>query len=130
MKRTISPHSRKSKGRLLQKKIVQELRDHFAMDEDAKTHYEGDIQAIPMGCSGIDIKLSPAAQNKIPFDIEAKCQESINIWSAMRQAEMNADPSRIPLVVFKRNRSKVYACLELSHLLTLVAGTIITEEGE
>ena len=45
-----------------------------------------------MGESGRDIRLSPSAEKVVPFDIECKNTEKINIWSALEQAEKNTKP--------------------------------------
>lgn len=75
-----------------------------------------------MGESGEDIHLSPAARKLFPFSTECKNVEKLNIWSALEQAIMNAKDGHTPLVVFKRNRSKVYVALEFEDLLTLLYG--------
>jgi hypothetical protein len=72
-----------------------------------------------MGESGEDIKLSPAARKLIPYSFECKNQEKLSIWSPLEQAESNAG-KHIPLLVFKRNRSKTYAVLEFDKLLELL----------
>ena len=97
--------SAKNKGVRLQNAIRDLLYKFYPSLES------GDIKTAVMGESGTDIKLSPLAKKSIIFDIEAKNQEKLNIWSALNQAEDNAEEGRIPLVVFKRNRSKTYAVL-------------------
>jgi len=72
-----------------------------------------------MGASGEDILLSPAARKLFPFSVECKAQESLNIWSALEQAEENSN-GHIPLLIFKRNRTKTYAVLEFDKLLELL----------
>ena len=49
----------------------------------------------------------------------AKNQEKLNIWSSLQQAEDNAG-EHIPLVVFKRNRSKTYVAFELDKLMEIL----------
>jgi len=108
--------SRKSKGKKLQKEVqnlLLEKTNHIGL-------VDGDIQNTIMGESGRDIKLSPAAENVIPFDIECKNTESLNVWNALTQAEENTKSNRIPLLVFRRNRSKTYAVIELEKLLDLL----------
>ena len=118
-----STRSRKNKGQRLQKEIVQTLRKKFGFDSKEQLNdFEGNITANPMGMAGIDIRLSPLAQETIPFDIESKNQEKLNIWSAIQQAEDNSKEGRIPLLVFSRNRSKTYAVLEFDKLLELLGG--------
>ena len=72
-----------------------------------------------MGESGEDILLSPAARKLFPFSTECKNQEKLNIWSSLEQAETNSG-NHIPIVIFKRNRSKTYVALEFEKLLELL----------
>ena len=104
----------KAKGRRLQDAVVKSLYENY------KQLREGDIRPAIMGESGRDVKLSPTAEDVIPFDVECKNQEKINIWAAMEQAKENVKEGRIPLVIFKRNHSKTYAILEWEHLLELL----------
>ena len=72
-----------------------------------------------MGASGEDILLSPAARKLFPFSVECKNQEKLNIWSSLEQAETNSG-NHIPIVIFKRNRSKTFVALEFEKLLELL----------
>lgn len=72
-----------------------------------------------MGASGVDIQLSPAARKVYPFSIEVKCQEALNIWAALEQAEENKG-SHTPLLCFKRNRTEIYVALKLEDFLNYV----------
>ena len=105
--------SKKGKGRRLQNYLKDRLYDFFPSLRN------GDIKGAVMGESGEDIKLSPAAKDLIPYSFECKNQERLNIWESLSQAEGNAD-DRIPILVFKRNRTKTYAAIELEALLTLI----------
>ena len=101
-----TPRSRKSKGAKFQKWIAEELRavtSGLLEDDDIKT-------AI-MGESGRDIKLSPLGKKVIPFDIEAKRTEKLNLWGSLKQAEENSEDGRIPLLVF--SMQKIYWLLHL-----------------
>lgn len=77
-----------------------------------------------MGASGVDILMSEAALRMYPFAIEVKCQESLNVWAALAQAEenripfMGADPLT-PLLCFKRNRSDMYVAMKFEDFLRL-----------
>lgn len=112
-KKGLSTRSAKAKGRRLQNEVRDLLLESF-QDLEAD-----DIRTAIMGETGEDIKLSPAARKKIPYSIECKNQESLNIWSALKQAEENSDVWA-PMVIFKRNRSKTYAVLEIDKLLELL----------
>ena len=105
--------SAKNKGKRLQNKVRDLILEKFdSLEPD-------DVRSITMGDAGEDILLSPAARRLFPFSVECKAQESLSIWSALQQAESNAG-KHIPLLVFKRNRSKTYAVLEFKELLKLL----------
>lgn len=106
--------SRKAKGRNLQNKVAEMLGEKYPF---LKVGKDMDLQGREIGQQGTDVKMSAEAKVLIPYDIECKAVESLNIWSALEQAESNTGPGRIPLLVFKRNRSKIYAVIELSKLL-------------
>ena len=110
----ISTSAAKAKGRRLQDFVAESFRKmHPSLEED-------DVKTAIMGESGTDIKLSPAARRLIPFDTECKNQEKLNIWASITQCETNCKPERTPLLVFKRNRTKTYACIEFEKLLELI----------
>lgn len=82
----------------------------------------GNFIVTPSGVTGPDILLSPLAKEVVPFVIECKNQEALNIWSAMSQAESHVDPNdpRVPLLVFTRNRSPMYCAMEFELLCRLL----------
>ena len=105
--------SAKNKGKRLQNTVRDILLETF------NTLEPDDIKSAIMGDSGEDIQLSPAARKLIPYSIECKNQEKLNIWSSLEQAENNSG-NHTPLVIFKRNRTKTYAVLEFDKLLELL----------
>ena len=72
-----------------------------------------------MGMSGEDIVLSPAAKKVIPYSFECKNQERLNLWKSLEQAESNCE-KRSPVLIFKRNRSKIYATIEFDDFIDLI----------
>lgn len=104
------PQSAKAKGRRLQQETRDRLLATFPSLEPA------DVRSTSMGASGEDLLLSPAARRLIPFSIECKNQEALNIWKALEQA-VREHP---PLLVFKRNGSEVYAALPFDSFLALL----------
>lgn len=107
--------SAKAKGRRKQQEVASALRAFLAMPET-------DIKSLPMGSQGVDIWMSEAALNKLPVSVEVKCQEALNIWSALAQSETNSLDGTIPCVAFSRNRSETYVALKLEdffHLLEI-----------
>ena len=106
--------SSKNKGRKLQNLVRDRLRSVFT--EILETN---DIESQVMGMSGEDIVLSPAAKKVIKYSFECKNQERLNLWSSLEQAESNCE-DRNPVLVFKRNRSKIYVALEFDHFIELI----------
>ena len=112
----MKPSSAKAKARRIQDHTRDRLLETFPELE------EDDVKCAIMGETGLDIHLSPAARKLFPFSVENKNQEKLNIWAALAQALANARDGSTPLVVFKRNGSKVFCALEFDHLLTLLYG--------
>ena len=110
----MKPRSAKNKGKRLQNKVRDLILEKF----NSKLEQD-DVRSITMGDSGEDILLSPAARKIFPFSVECKSQERLSIWEALEQAEDNSG-NHIPLLIFKRNRSKTYAVLEFDELLKLL----------
>jgi len=109
--------SAKNKGQRLQKYIVERLRKAYGLDLEETSCFEGDIQARIMGASGVDIMLSPYAKTLIPFDIESKNVEKLNLWGSIDQTVANTGKGRIPLLVIKKNHRKPYIVLELEDFI-------------
>ena len=105
--------SAKNKGKRLQNSVRDLILEKFQQLE------EDDVRSITMGDSGEDILLSPAARKLFPFSVECKNQEKLNIWSSLEQTETNAG-KHTPLLIFKRNRSKTYAVLQLDDLMEML----------
>lgn len=110
----MKPASCKAKGRAFQTTIAITIRALLGIPEP-------DLRPAIMGENGCDLKLSSAARAVFPFGVEIKKRETINIWSALKQAEENAAAEGLrPLLIFSRNRSKTYACLPLADFLEMV----------
>ena len=105
--------SAKNKGKRLQNKVRDLLLEVFNdLEPD-------DIRSAIMGESGEDIKLSPAARKLIPYSFECKNQEKLNIWDSLNQAEENSGDYS-PVLIFKRNRSKTYAVINIEKFIELI----------
>ena len=105
--------SAKAKGRRLQQKVRDLLLETFTELEP------DDIRSTSMGVSGEDLQLSPAARKLIPFAIECKNQEKLNVWDSLKQAEENSGDYD-PVLIFKRNRSKTYAVVNVEKFIELI----------
>ena len=105
--------SAKAKGRSLQNLLLNKLKASFP-------NVQNDIRCAIMGESGTDIKMGQLAHQEIPYSFECKNQEHLNIWDSLKQCEANKQGEDVPILVFKRNRSEVYACLPLDDLMKLL----------
>tara|TARA_R110002020_G_scaffold152890_1_gene331934 strand:+ start:32994 stop:33350 length:357 start_codon:yes stop_codon:yes gene_type:complete len=112
-----SPKASKAKGRRLQNYVRDFLRKKYITNWTKIPKLEDDdIKSQTMGMTGEDIVLSPIAKKLIPFSFECKNVERLNLWDSIEQAESNCE-DRLPILVIKRNRSKVYAVVEFDKLM-------------
>ena len=81
---------------------------------------DDDIRVTPSGFNGPDLLLSAEGRKTFPFSIEVKNQERLNLWTAIAQSEANRIDADTPLLVFRRNRSKLYVCLQAKDFLRII----------
>ena len=109
-----NPRSSKAKGRRLQNLVRDKLRAAFSSLE------EDDIKSQTMGMTGEDIVLSPAARKLIPYSIECKNVERLNVWQCLKQTESNLQKDCSPALIIKRNQTDPYVVLSLETWLNLI----------
>lgn len=111
-----SPKSSKAKGRRLQNLVRDKLRAAFGslLEED-------DIKSQIMGMTGEDIVLSPAARKLIPYSIECKNVERLNVWKCIKQAEDNTHDDCEPALVIKRNQQSPYILIPLDEWISIIS---------
>jgi len=102
----------KAKARRLQNYVAEMIQANFGLPA-------GDVRPAIMGENGMDVKLSERGEKLFPFAVECKNQEKLAIWDSLKQTEANA-AGLVPLLVFKRNRSKVYVALEFKTFIGIV----------
>lgn len=110
------PSSAKAKGRRLQQQIATDLCAALELSPD-------DCRSCPMGSHGADVQLSAAARARVPWSIECKNQEKLNMWAAFEQAEAHAastDERRMPVVVAKRNHKEALCTMRWTDALALL----------
>ena len=72
-----------------------------------------------MGAGGEDIMRSAKARNMLPYSVECKNQESVNVWKAFEQAEYNSGVYQ-PLLIIKKNHKEPLAVVEANHFIELI----------
>ena len=95
----------RQKGARYERHIASVLREHGFKAERGHQHAGG--QDSP------DVR-----HNLDGYHLECKHVESLNIWNALAQAERDAG-TNIPVVVFKRNRTKDYVAMSLDDFIAL-----------
>lgn len=80
-----------------------------------------DIVITSSGDTGEDLKFSPKARNLLPFTIECKNQEKINIWKSIKQSQSHGQKlGHFPLLAFKKNNHELMACLTFELFLQIL----------
>ena len=105
------PSSAKAKGRKLQQWFANKLIEILGLDSE-------DLESRPMGSQGEDIIMGKQSRQQFPYSIECKNQEALNVWKSYDQAQTNCKGYE-PLLVIKRNRSKVLVVLDAEHFVKL-----------
>lgn len=99
--------SSKKKGRAFMVQVAWLLRAALDLDED-------DVYVKATSQIGCDLHLSPKALQRFPFSIEGKCQETLSIWAALKQAESNATLELPPILFFRRAETLTYVALRFT----------------
>lgn len=110
----MKPASAKSKGRRLQQLIRDMLLDLYP---ELKPD---DIRSTAMGQGGEDVQLSPAARERIPFQIECKNKKEVAVINWLKQAATHGD--YIPIVIAKQNHSDPVVVIDAKTFFNLVKG--------
>lgn len=120
-KKPISIASRKAKARTAQNWVAQKISDliGYVWGKDEL------IAAREMGQSGVDIRLIGEAKEDFPWSVECKNNETINLYSAIKQAKDNQMNGTDWLVILKKNKHDYVAVLDAEvffDLLRLIKG--------
>lgn len=97
----------RSKGNRAEREIIDMLRARGWTD--ARRNWQSG------GQGGGDVINGPEGTS-----IEVKHCEAARIWDWLAQCENDARPTDLPLLFFRRNRSKWYVALEADELLALL----------
>lgn len=105
--------SSKAKGRAASVEVALLLRSKFALP-DTEVFVKATSQI------GADLHLSELAEALFPYAIEVKNVELLNIWAALKQAQLNAG-SKTPILFFKRAGTALFVALSAEHFVGLHA---------
>jgi hypothetical protein len=72
-----------------------------------------------MGASGADVKLSPLAQDLIPFQFECKNLAKIAVYQYYAQCRTHG--THEPVVVMKQNQSKPLVVIDAEVFLNIIS---------
>lgn len=104
--------SAKAKGRELQKKVAQRIREiHDSFRTD-------DVRSTSMGAGGEDVQLSPAVRDKIDISVECKSYATFSVYKHYDQAKGHRDTAE-PVLVVKANYRKPLAIVDMDHYFDL-----------
>lgn len=112
-----TPQSRKAKGRRLQ----QWVRD-FILGLFPDRFTEDDVRSTSMGAGGEDVLLSSFVREVLPYSIECKNVEKLNVWRSYEQASENCGDCWEPVVVIKRNHQKPLVVIDAEYFFNLHKG--------
>lgn len=101
----MSPVNGRRKGKTGELEVMAILREHWP---EARRNLE----------QHTDDKRDALGVNGVHFQIRRK--ESLRLWEALRDTAEEAAEHDLPVLVFRRNRSKWYAALELDELVALL----------
>lgn len=99
-KKKITIASAKDKGRRLQKWVCERIGQITGIE----TGKDCLIESREMGQDGCDVKLYGVAQEKFPFSIECKYQETWSVPAFVKQAKANKKKGTDWLLFLRRNR--------------------------
>lgn len=106
--------SAKAKGRRACKEVVDLILSSFP------DLTELDVRVTPSGVTGVDVQLSQKAFDLLPFAIECKNTETLNIWKALEQARSHVKGTEMPLLFFKKNKNELQVCLSAKNFFLLL----------
>lgn len=108
--------SAKAKGRNLQNWVCQKISDltGFAWGKDEL------IASREMGQTGTDVRLVGEAQERFPFSVECKNQETWSIPAWIKQAKENQKEGTDWLLVCKRNRMAPIVVMDAEQFFMLL----------
>lgn len=111
----MSGRAARRKGHDYERELVRIYCDHgFAVSRNSNQAHPNAVDVDPKG------DLLGLKAGRLAFHVQAKRQEKLNIWLALKQAEGDAPRGVIPTVHFRRARSGNYVALRLEDWLLIL----------
>ena len=103
----------KKKGDRFERDVAKQLNKKF------NTNVRRTPMSGGMSIKGDIIDINPYS---VLFDYHWECknQEKLNIWKALEQARNDKPMGKTPVVVFRKNFERDYACLEFEDFMNLL----------
>ena len=129
---TNTPASRKNKGRILQKWVVEKI---LSLSSELTPD---DVRSTPMGVTGSDVQLSNIGKKIFPYMVECKNRDKIAVYKFIEQHTKSKSKQDLddhtglenkpvsvvdelePLVIIKQNRSKPLVVIDAEYYFNLL----------
>lgn len=121
----IKTSSAKAKGRSLQQWACQKISDLLGMPWGK----DESIASREMGQNGTDIRLVGEAQERFPFSVECKWQETWSVPAWIKQAKENTKKGTDWLLIMKRSREKPVIVMDGEVFFELLKGVQDVRKG-
>lgn len=119
-KKRIKTSSAKAKGRNLQKWTCQKISELLGIPWGKDEL----IASREMGQSGTDVRLVEEAQERFPFSVECKYQETWSVPSWIKQAKENQKEGTDWLLIMKKNHKEPVVVMDGERFFEILKGAL------
>lgn len=119
-KKRIKTSSAKAKGRYLQKWVCNKISDLLGIPWGKDEL----IASREMGQSGTDVRLVGYAQEKFPFSVECKYQETWSVPSWIAQAKENQKEGTDWLLIMRKNHKEPVVVMDGERFFEILKGAL------
>ncbi len=119
-KKRIKTSSAKAKGRNLQKWTCQKISELLCLPWGKDEM----IASREMGQSGTDVRLVEEAQERFPFSVECKYQETWSVPSWIAQAKENQKEGTDWLLIMRKNHKEPVVVMDGERFFEILKGAL------
>jgi hypothetical protein len=119
-KKRIKTSSAKAKGRNLQKWTCQKISELLGIPWGKDEL----IASREMGQSGTDVRLVEEAQERFPFSVECKYQETWSVPSWIKQAKKNQKEGTDWLLIMRKNHKEPVVVMDGERFFEILKGAL------